>query len=437
MKVAKFGGSSLANSVQVQKVLDIIRADPERRYVVPSAPGKRHPDDDKVTDLLLHCHELASQGESIDEVFQYIRNRYQQIMDGLGLSIQMDDVFVDVYNRINRGAGRDYCASRGEYLSGIILSHALGFDFLDAADVIFFNARGAFDSDRTQEVLSAALKEHPYAVIPGFYGAYPDGRIKTFSRGGSDVTGAVVARAAAADEYENWTDVSGFMMADPHIVSHARCIDMLSYRELRELSYMGAQVLHEDSIFPVRQAGIPIHIRNTNRPDDPGTLIVNQVDKRREQVITGVAGRKDFTLIMIEKSMMNNELGFGRRVLSVLEGYGVSFEHMPSGIDSLSVVTQSNGVRGRISEILADIRESVDPDHIEVLEHISLIATVGQGMVRSPGTAARLFKGLADNHINVCMIDQGSSEMNIIVGVEDADFEKAVRAIYDSFVVEP
>ena len=436
MKVAKFGGSSLANSAQVQKVLDIVRADPERRYVVPSAPGKRHPDDDKITDLLLYCHELASSGESIEEVFGYIRGRYQQIIDGLGLKLNMDAAFDEVYDQILRGAGRDYCASRGEYLSGMVLAHALGYDFLDAAQVIFFNARGVFDSDRTQQVLSAALREHPRAVIPGFYGAYPDGRIKTFSRGGSDVTGAVVARAAGAEEYENWTDVSGFMMADPHIVSNARCIDTLTYRELRELSYMGAQVLHEDSIFPVRQAGIPIHIRNTNRPEDPGTLIDNRVDERRDHVITGIAGRKDFTLIMIEKSMMNNELGFGRRVLSVLEAHGVSFEHMPSGIDSLSVVAQSKVLAGKIHEILADIRESVDPDHIEVVEHISIIATVGQGMVRSPGTAARLFSGLAEHNINVRMIDQGSSEMNIIVGVEDDDFERAVRAIYESFVPE-
>jgi len=434
VKVAKFGGTSLANAAQFSKVIDIIKADPDRKYVVPSAPGKRHSDDDKVTDLLLHCHRVQGNEDELKSIFGYIRSRFEEIIDGLGLELDLSETFDEIYTRMAAGASVDYCASRGEYLSGKILSKSLGYEFVDPADHIVFSMRGIFDPDATHLSLTKRLKKCPRAVIPGFYGAYQDGRIKTFSRGGSDVTGSIVARAVQADEYENWTDVSGFMMADPRIVPDAATIRRLSYRELRELSYMGANVLHEDSIFPVRQAGIPIHIRNTNRPNDAGTMIVNQVPEGKSSVITGIAGRKGFTFIMVEKAMMNTELGFGRRVLSVLENHGISFEYMPTGIDTLSVVVYSSALEGKREMILEEISEACDPDHLELVENMAIIATVGHGMVSKPGTAAKIFVGLANAGINIRMIDQGSSELNVIVGVEAADYERAIDAIYHAFM---
>ncbi len=434
IKVAKFGGTSLANAAQFAKVIDIVRSDEDRRYVVPSAPGKRHSDDDKVTDLLLHCHRVQGNEDELKSVFGYICSRFQEIIDGLGLTLDLSDTFEEIYRRIASGASVDYCASRGEYLSGRILAHALGYEFVDPAEHIFFTMRGAFDSDATHLSLAKRLRRCPRAVIPGFYGAYQDGRIKTFSRGGSDVTGSIVARAVQAEEYENWTDVSGFMMADPRIVADAQTIRRMSYRELRELSYMGANVLHEDSIFPVRQAGIPIHIRNTNRPQDAGTLIENKTPEGKHSVITGVAGRKGFTFIMVEKAMMNSELGFGRRVLSVLENHGISFEYMPTGIDTLSVVVSSASMEGKRDAVMEDIAESVDPDHLELVENMAIIATVGHGMVNTPGTAAKIFVGLAQANVNIRMIDQGSSELNVIVGVEAGDYERAIDAIYHAFM---
>lgn len=434
VKVAKFGGTSLANAAQFRKVMDIIKADPDRRYVVPSAPGKRHSDDDKVTDLLLHCHKVAGNPEELDSVFSYICSRFTGIIDELGLNLNLEDTFAEIKRRMAAGASVDYCASRGEYLSGRILSHALGYEFIDPADHILFTMRGQFDPDATHHSLAKRLKTCPQAVIPGFYGAYQDGRIKTFSRGGSDVTGSIVARAVQAEEYENWTDVSGFMMADPRIVPNARTIKTMSYRELRELSYMGANVLHEDSIFPVRQAGIPIHIRNTNSPADEGTLIVNHIPHDGKFVITGVAGRKGYTFIMVEKAMMNSELGFGRRVLTVLENHGINFEYMPTGIDTLSVVVASASLEGKRDQVLTGIAEAVDPDHIDLVDDMAMVATVGHGMVNTPGTAAKIFTGLAHSGINVRMIDQGSSELNVIVGVQAKEYEKAIKAIYYAFV---
>jgi len=433
--VAKFGGTSLSCVEQFCKVRDIVLNDANRRYVIPSAPGKRHRDDAKITDLLYLCHERAKQALAFDDIFEAITQRYMDIVRGLNLDLDLEPVLKNIKSRIREGASADYTASRGEYLNGIILAKLLGYDFIDAADIIFFDSQGMFDSERTNEEIGRRLQHHERAVIPGFYGSMPDGRIKTFPRGGSDITGAIVARGVNADVYENWTDVSGFMMADPRIVSNPKPIRKITYRELRELAYMGAGVLHEDSIFPVKKAGIPVHIKNTNVPTDPGTIIVNEA----EPVcctggITGVAGKKGFTVIAIEKTFMNNELGFGRRLLSILESNGISFEHMPSGIDTISLVIADSQLDGKLEKVLAEIKEQLKPDSVEVYSNMALIATVGRGMARTPGIAAKLFTALGNKGINVRMIDQGSSEINIIVGIENDDMEEAVRAIYYAFV---
>ena len=434
--VTKFGGSSLSEASQFRKVKEILLGDSNRMYVVPSAPGRREPDDAKVTDMLYTCHKLASKGElaEFEKVFAELSARYTEIIDELGLNLDFAPHLEQVHYAMLNGQSVDYAASRGEYLNGIILAEYLGWEFIDAAEVIFFDANHRFDSERTQEVLSARLAGTRYAVIPGFYGSNPDGTIRTFSRGGSDVTGANVARAAGAELYENWTDVSGFLMADPRIVKRPKRIHVITYRELRELSYMGAGVLHEDAIFPVRMAGIPINIRNTNEPDNPGTMIVRADESHVRGAITGIAGKKGFTAIAVEKNMMNSELGFGRRMLEALEECNVSFEHMPSGIDTMTVLVSDHNIEGRIDQVVEKIRRTCKPDHIEVISGLSLIATVGRGMVRYPGTAARIFGALADSGINIRMIDQGSSEINIITGVESADFEKAINAIYNAFM---
>ncbi len=434
--VPKFGGSSLSEASQFRKVKEILLGDSNRMYVVPSAPGRREPDDSKVTDMLYTCHKLASKGElaEFEKVFAELSARYTEIIDELGLNLDFAPHLEQVHYAMLNGQSVDYAASRGEYLNGIILAEYLGWEFIDAAEVIFFDANHRFDSERTQEVLSARLAGTRYAVIPGFYGSNPDGTIRTFSRGGSDVTGAIVARAAGAELYENWTDVSGFLMADPRIVKRPKRIHVITYRELRELSYMGAGVLHEDAIFPVRMAGIPINIRNTNEPDNPGTMIVRADESHVRGAITGIAGKKGFTAIAVEKNMMNSELGFGRRMLEALEECNVSFEHMPSGIDNMTVLVSDHNIEGRIDQVVEKIRRTCKPDHIEVISGLSLIATVGRGMVRYPGTAARIFGALADSGINIRMIDQGSSEINIITGVESADFEKAINAIYNAFM---
>lgn len=434
--VTKFGGSSLSEASQFRKVKEILLGDSNRMYVVPSAPGRREPDDAKVTDMLYTCHKLANKGElaEFEKVFAELSARYTEIIDELGLNLDFAPHLEQVHYAMLNGQSVDYAASRGEYLNGIILAEYLGWEFIDAAEVIFFDANHRFDSERTQEVLSARLAGTRYAVIPGFYGSNPDGTIRTFSRGGSDVTGAIVARAAGAELYENWTDVSGFLMADPRIVKRPKRIHVITYRELRELSYMGAGVLHEDAIFPVRMAGIPINIRNTNEPDNPGTMIVRADESHVRGAITGIAGKKGFTAIAVEKNMMNSELGFGRRMLEALEECNVSFEHMPSGIDTMTVLVSDHNIEGRIDQVVEKIRRTCKPDHIEVISGLSLIATVGRGMVRYPGTAARIFGALADSGINIRMIDQGSSEINIITGVESADFEKAINAIYNAFM---
>ncbi len=435
IKVVKFGGSSLCDAEHFKKVREIVLDDPARCYVVPSAPGKRFDGDEKVTDLLYRCYRMVELNQSHEEVFARIADRYLSIVEELGIDFDMRPILSETCDAIRRRRSVDFAASRGEYLCGIVLAKYLGWDFIDPVDVIKFDRRGAFAAEWTNEMLMRAMEDHPRAVIPGFYGSYPNGDVHTFSRGGSDVSGAIVARAAEADVYENWTDVNGFLMADPRVVDNPRTIRQLTYRELRELSYMGATVLHEEAIFPVHKAGIPTNIRNTNNPEDPGTLIVAQpTEESFATPITGIAGHKDFTLITIDKAMMNAEYGFGRRVLQALEDFDVSFEHLPTGIDTMCVIVSDRELSTRKDQIIQRIRHTCQPDSIEIQSGLALIATVGYGMVRRRGTAAKLFKALYEADVNVRMIDQGSSELNIIVGVDTADFETAMRAIYHAFV---
>ena len=438
IKVVKFGGSSLADAEHFRKVAAIVKADPARRYVVPSAPGKRFSDDIKVTDMLYTCYQMIREKKSMQEVDEYYKNiteRYDSIIRELGLDFDLSGEYDYIKNAMLHRPGRDFVASRGEYLSGLILAKYLGFPFIDAENVIFFKENGAFDQEKTDRVLSAELAQYRHAVIPGFYGCAANGTVKTFSRGGSDITGSIVARAAGATLYENWTDVSGFLMADPRIVKDPATIETITYRELRELSYMGATVLHEDAVFPVRSAGIPINIRNTNRPDDKGTMIVSSTTHYdTERVITGIAGKKEFSVINIEKDMMNAEVGFGRKVLEILEENGVSFEHLPSGIDTMSVVTSTAALEGKRERILQAICRTVSPDSVTIEDDMALVAVVGRGMVKAKGTAARVFDALASKGINIRMIDQGSSELNIIVGIADDEYTGAICAIYEEFV---
>lgn len=434
-KVVKFGGSSLASAEQFKKVGDIVRADESRQFVVPSAPGKRFKEDTKVTDMLYACYELAESGRDIKKALGAIETRYQEIIDGLKLDLSLKDEFAVIEKKFKEKAGSNYAASRGEYLNGIIMAAYLGFTFIDAAEVIFFDENGSLDEERTDEVLSARLAECQRAVIPGFYGSMPDGSIKTFSRGGSDITGSIVAKAAKVDVYENWTDVSGFLVADPRIIENPQGIDVITYKELRELSYMGAGVLHEDAIFPVRQQGIPINIRNTNAPADNGTWIVGSTCQKSRYVITGIAGKKGFCCVNIEKDMMNSEIGFGRKVLQAFEENGISFEHMPSGIDTLTVFVHQDEFMHKEQKVVAGLHRLAQPDSIEIESDLALIAVVGRGMKSTRGTAGRIFSALAHANVNVRMIDQGSSEQNIIIGVANEDFESAIKAIYDIFVV--
>ncbi len=434
-KVVKFGGSSLASAEQFQKVGNIIRADEDRKYVVPSAPGKRNSKDTKVTDMLYGCYALAEAGKAFDKELLQIKARYDEIIEGLSLEKGLlDKEFEVIKTQFSAKAGSDYAASRGEYLNGIIMANYLGYQFLDAAEVIFFDENGEFLADKTNEVLGARVAQYENVVLPGFYGAKLDGTVKTFSRGGSDITGSILARAIHANIYENWTDVSGVLMADPRIVEDPVPITTITYKELRELAYMGFSVLHEDAIFPVRTCGIPINIRNTNRPDDEGTMIVESTCKQPEFTITGVAGRKGFVSINIEKDKMNSEVGFGRKVLQAFEENNISFEHMPSGIDTLSVFVHQPEFEGREQVVLSTLHRLAKPDSIEIDADLALIAVVGRGMKSNRGVAARVLASLAHRNINIKMIDQGSSELNIIIGVTNADFETAIQAIYDIFV---
>lgn len=433
-KVVKFGGSSLASAEQFRKVGDIIRSDEGRRYVVVSAPGKRFSADTKVTDLLYKAYALVEQQEDFSDVLEEIRGRYQEIIEGLGLSLSLDEEFQTIADNFRAHAGSDYAASRGEYLNGIVAANYLDYEYIDPAGVIIFDENGNFDAEITNEILSKRLEGVERAVISGFYGSFADGRVKTFSRGGSDVTGSIVAKAIRADVYENWTDVSGFLVADPRIIENPKVIKLITYKELRELAYMGAGVLHEDAIFPVRKEGIPINIRNTNAPGDPGTMIVQSTCNKSDYTITGIAGKKGFVGVHIEKDLMNSEIGFCRRVLQAFEDNHISIEHMPSGIDTMTVIVHQSEFEAKEQQVLAEINRLVHPDSINLVTDFALIAVVGRGMKETRGTAGRIFSALAHAHINVRMIDQGSSELNIIIGVANKDFENAIKAIYDIFV---
>ena len=437
-KVVKFGGSSLADANQFRKVADIIKSDSKRIYVVPSAPGKRFSDDIKITDMLYKCCELAGSGVDFSEDYQIIKDRYNGIISDLGIDMSLEDEFNAIAAELKSRPAKDFAASRGEYLNGKILAKYLGYNFVDAADVIIFDTKGSLLLEETVKAVREKLDGLENAVIPGFYGKTTEGCIKTFSRGGSDVTGSIIANAVRAEIYENWTDVSGFLVADPRIVDNPDVIETITYRELRELAYMGASVLHEDAIFPVRSAGIPINIRNTNRPQDAGTMIVaNDYDFSKESLchtITGIAGRKGFSTINIEKAMMNSETGFGMKVLKVLFDHGISFEHMPSGIDTMSITVDSSKLDPVREEVLADIRKAVNPDHLEIEDGIAILAVVGRRMKNTRGTVARIFAAMAHARINVKMIDQGSSELNVIIGVSEHDLPEAIRRIYDMFI---
>ena len=433
-KVVKFGGSSLASAEQFKKVGDIVRSDKSRKYVVPSAPGKRFSADTKVTDMLYQTYALAEAGKDFISELQSIKERYNEIIKGLKLNMTLDAEFETIADMFKSKAGSDYAASRGEYLNGKIMANYLGFEFIDAAEVIFFDEEGNFDAEKTNNILSVRLGKVDNAVVPGFYGSTPDGKVKTFSRGGSDITGSIVSRAARVDLYENWTDVSGFLVADPRIIDNPEPIETITYRELRELSYMGASVLHEDAIFPVRREGIPINIKNTNAPEDPGTWIVESTCQKSKYVVTGIAGKKGFCSVNIDKAKMNSEIGFCRKVLGVFEDNGISIEHMPSGIDTMTVFVHQDEFMDKEQQVVSGIHRMTHPDSIDIEADLALIAVVGRGMRSTRGTAGRIFASLAHANINVKMIDQGSSELNIIIGVTNADFEAAIKAIYDIFV---
>ncbi|MDD3221129.1 MAG: aspartate kinase [Clostridia bacterium] len=433
-KVVKFGGSSLASAEQFKKVGNIIKSDPSRRYVIPSAPGKRSPKDVKVTDMLYKCYEEAVSGRDFKELLEQIKERYNEIIRGLALDLSLDEEFKEIELAFKNKEGSDYAASRGEYLNGVIMARYLGSEFVDPAKYIFFGKDGQLDQNKTYSALGKKLAKTDTAVIPGFYGCGADGHVKTFSRGGSDITGSIVAKAVIADVYENWTDVSGVLVADPRIIENPKPIDTITYKELRELSYMGATVLHEDAIFPVRTEGIPINIRNTNAPEDKGTFIVESTCVKPEYTITGIAGKKGFVSITVEKDMMNSQVGFGRKVLEAFEEEGVSFEHMPSGIDTLTVFVHQDEFEAKEQSVLANLHRTAKPDAIEMESDLALVAVVGRGMKATRGTAGRIFSALAHANVNVKMIDQGSSELNIIIGLQNKDFETAIKAIYDIFV---
>ncbi len=434
-KVVKFGGSSLSGAKQFEKAGYIINLDKDRRYVVPSAPGKRNSKDNKVTDLLYKAYALAASDKDFSKVFSEIEDRYNEIINGLSLNVSLDEEFDKIKKNFRDKMGEDYAASRGEYLNGILLAAYLGYEFVDPAGIILFDDEGNFESHKSYDAVRDKLENIERAVIPGFYGSYEDGRIKTFSRGGSDITGSIVARSVKADVYENWTDVSGFFVADPRIIKDPENIEMITYTELRELAYMGASVLHEDAIFPVRREGIPINIRNTNKPEDKGSWIVQSTGQKSRFTITGIAGKKGFCSVNIEKDKMNSEVGFGRKVLQAFEDNDISFEHMPSGIDTMTIIVHQDEFIEKEQSVVAEINRLTHPDSIDIESDLALIAVVGRGMKAAKGTSGRIFSALAHANVNVKMIDQGSSELNIIIGVRNEDFENAIKAIYNIFVL--
>jgi len=431
---AKFGGSSAADGIQIRKIKAIIESDPGRRYVVVSAPGKRFSQDSKTTDMLYLIKTQIDMGAPYEQVLQVVKERFLGLEADLHVNVGIEREFSVIEEKLNESVSADYLASRGEYLAAKIIAAFIGYDFVDTEGLVLFNEKGRFLSEETNDALAAELAKHERAVVPGFYGTMPDGSVKTFSRGGSDITGALVARSLQADVYENWTDVSGFLMADPKIIDNPKAIKDISYKELRELSYMGATVLHENAIYPVRRADIPINIRNTNAPEDPGTFITANDSHENGQIITGIAGNKDFTVVGVYKNMMSNEIGFIKRILTILEDYKIPIEHIPSGIDTVSLVIANKYLDDKLGDLIDDFEKKLGADSIEIFEDMSLIATVGHGMSSLPGVAAKLFNSLTQAGVNIRMIDQGSSEMNIIVGVETKDFETAIRAIYNAFV---
>jgi len=432
----KFGGSSLADAAQFRKVQAIVQSNPLRRLVVPSAPGKRNKRDAKLTDLLLLCHQSAGLGASIAEPFEQVAERFLSIEKELGINAQMSQHLEDLRRDLLAGTTRDHVASRGEYLSGQILSVLLGAEFVDPAGHIGILHNGSIDPATYDRLAARLANPDLIYVIPGFYGHDNKGQIKTFSRGGSDISGAIVARAAGAVLYENWTDVSGLLMADPRIVENPKCMQEVSYAEIRELSYMGASVLHDEAIAPVREKNIPLNIRNTNAPDHPGTRIVGQLsnEEKKKTEIAGIAGKKNFAMFNLTKSLMNKELGFGYRLLGILQHHGISYEHCPSSIDSISVIVEASQLEDKVEQVMKEMGEQLTPDQLEYIPEIALIAVVGEDMAASIGIAARLFIALRDAQVNVRVINQGSSELNIIVGVSPSDYERAVNAIYHAFV---
>ncbi|MBQ7434375.1 MAG: aspartate kinase [Oscillospiraceae bacterium] len=434
LKVAKFGGSSVAGAEQFKKVKAIIEADPSRRIVVSSAAGKRDSSDHKLTDLLYLCHAHITYGVSCDDIIGTIRSRFAEIRDALGLQYDVEGDFDKLLPRLNRDMGVDELVSRGEYFTSRLLAEYLGYRFVDAADCVFFGLDGQIDREKTYAAIGNALKEHERILIPGFYGKLPTGKIKVMSRGGSDISGALAAAAVNADVYENWTDVSGILMADPRIVENPAPISTITYAELQELAFMGASVLHEDSISPVKEKGIALNIRNTNRPQDPGTMIVEEVeeDGEQERFITGIAGRRNFTVLTIKKRPMNTNEAL-RQALDILDRYHVAVEHITLGLDSFALVASTAALGDSVYDVIADMQKAIRPDDVNVKEGISLVATVGRKMTSRPGTSGRLFHALGKSGINIRTIAQGSDELSIIVGVENADFEKAIKVLYERF----
>ena len=434
MKVCKFGGTSMATTESILQVKSIIESDPERKFVVVSAPGKRFSSDTKITDLLYSAYDEKVEFGTCKSSMKVIRERFVGLCNELGLDVDINKYLDEVEEGIIKSTSSDYAASRGEYLSAIVVSAVLGFKMVDAGDIIKFNNNGIFDAELTNDLVKKYADYSDGIVIPGFYGRMPNKTIKTFTRGGSDFTGAIIARGIGARIYENWTDVNGFMVTDPRIVKNPKHIAVLSYEELRELSYMGASVLHPDSIFPVQIDNIPINIRNTFEPENEGTMIMDNTEGYVLPVVTGIAGRKGNTTISIKKAMMNGELGFCRKVLTVLERHGISVEHIPTGIDTMGIVLSEAGLKNADEEkVISDIRGMVNPDFIKISHSIALIAVVGHGMVNQLGTAAKIFTALYEAGVNIRMIDQGSSELNIIIGVEEKDYAASISAIYNAF----
>lgn len=435
--VSKFGGSSLGDSNTFKKVFQIVKADENRKFIVASAPGKANASDSKITDLLYLSYDLASNKINYSEILDSINMKYIEIVNNLDITFDIDSALSNLDKDLREGKSREYIASRGEFINAQILANFLGYEFVDAKNLILFDDKGFFLEEKSYDEIYKLRESGKSYVIPGFYGSDNDGNIRTFSRGGGDLTGSIITAGLKSDLYENWTDVSGFMTCDPKIVKNPRHIDILTYRELRELSYAGASILHEEAILPVSKAGIPVIIKNTFKPDDKGTMIVPDekasLDKNTSGV-TGIAGRKNFTVINIEKTKMNNEKGFHRKLMSVMEVNNVIIEHMPSSIDSVSLIISDKYLTGGIDSIISEIKTFLRPDKVKVTKGIALISVVGRGMIKHIGVSAKLFNALAKENINIQMIIQGSSEMNIIVGIDEKDFENAIKSIYHAFL---